>query len=137
LWSRPSYYGGEQDNRCGIFGVGLPPPWSRGADCDVKQASNALRVSNGNRTVHANIILTSVCGARPLVSTITGALVKYGYLVTHSWMKMLWEKLSMFDMHVVVADKPQEFPREGDQFIMQVLIRAGYTRESLSCLNRV
>jgi hypothetical protein len=43
----------------------------------------------------------------------------------------------MFDMHVVVADQPQEFPREGDQFIMQVLIRAGYTREALGHLNRV
>ncbi len=63
--------------------------------------------------------------------------VKYGYLVTHSWMKMLWEKLSMFDMHAVVADHPQEFPREGDQFIMQVLIRAGYTSKALGHLFRV
>jgi hypothetical protein len=52
---------------------------------------------------------------------------KYGHLVTHSWMKMLWEKLSMFDIHTVVADLTMEFPRGGDQFIMQVLVRAGYT----------
>ena len=50
---------------------------------------------------------------------------------------MLWEKLSMFDMHVVIADQLQEFPREGNQFIMQVLIRAGYTSEALGRLNRV
>jgi hypothetical protein len=62
---------------------------------------------------------------------------KYGYLVTHSWMKMLWEKLSMFNMHVIVADQPMELPREGDQFIMQVLIKARYTSKALSCLNRV
>jgi hypothetical protein len=62
---------------------------------------------------------------------------KYSDLVTHSWMKMLWEKLSMFNMHVIVADQPLEFPREGDQFIMQVLIKAGYTSKVLSCLNRV
>jgi hypothetical protein len=62
---------------------------------------------------------------------------KYGFLVTHSWMKMLWEKLSIFDMQVVVADQPLEFPKEGDQFIMQVLIKAGYTGKTLSSLNRV
>jgi len=38
---------------------------------------------------------------------------KYEYLVTHSWMKMLWEKLSMFNMHVIIADQPLAFPREG------------------------
>ncbi len=56
---------------------------------------------------------------------------KFGYLVTHFWMKMLWEKLSMFNMHVIVADQPKEFPREGNQFIMQVLINAGYVNEVL------
>jgi hypothetical protein len=46
---------------------------------------------------------------------------KLGYLVTHSWMKMLWEKLSLFDMKVIIPDTLLKFPREGNQFIMQVL----------------
>jgi hypothetical protein len=50
---------------------------------------------------------------------------------------MLWRKLSMFNMHVIVADQPMGFPKEGDQFIMQVLIKTGYTSEALSHLNRV
>ncbi len=62
---------------------------------------------------------------------------KYGHLVTHSWMKMLWEKLSMFGLHTVLADLPLQFPRVGNQFIMQVLIKAGYTGEALWRLNRV
>ncbi len=74
LWSRLNYYSGEQDNRCGIFWHWSPPPWSRGANCNVKQASNALRVLNGNRTIHANNILTTVRGAWPLVSTVKGAV---------------------------------------------------------------
>jgi hypothetical protein len=52
-------------------------------------------------------------------------------------MKMLWEKFSMFDMQVVVADHPQEYPRKGDQFIMQVLIKAGYADNMLIQLNWV
>ncbi len=62
---------------------------------------------------------------------------RHGYLVTHSWMKMLWEKLSMFNMQVIVADQPEEYPREGNQFIMQALIHAGYTNKALRRLNRV
>ncbi len=37
---------------------------------------------------------------------------KYRYLVTHSWVKMFWKKLSMFNMHMIVADQPLEFPRK-------------------------
>ncbi len=63
---------------------------------------------------------------------------KYGHLlVTHSWMKMLWEKLSMFNVHTVIADLPLRFSREGNQFIMQLLVEADYTEEALRRLNRV
>jgi hypothetical protein len=56
---------------------------------------------------------------------------KYGHLVTHSWIKMLWEKLSMFEVHTVITDLSLKFPREGNQFIMQVLVKVGYTGEAL------
>jgi hypothetical protein len=62
---------------------------------------------------------------------------RYGFLVTNKWMKMLWEKLSIFDMKVMVSDFIQEYPQQGDQFIMQILLRAGYTAETLRQLNRV
>jgi hypothetical protein len=41
---------------------------------------------------------------------------RYGYLVTHTWMKMLWEKSSMFNMQevIAVAGQPEEYPREGN-----------------------
>jgi hypothetical protein len=58
-------------------------------------------------------------------------------LATHSWMKMLWEKLSRFNVKAVVTDVNRSLPREGDQFIMQVLIGSGYSDETLHRLNRV
>ncbi len=61
----------------------------------------------------------------------------YGFLVTHSWMKMLWEKLSMFDIKVVITDVAHKYPQQGNQFIMQALLRAGYTGETLRQLDRV
>jgi len=57
---------------------------------------------------------------------------EFGYLVTpHSWMKALWEKLSFFNVKVVLADVSPHFPQEDDQFIMKVLMQAGYTGETL------
>ncbi len=50
---------------------------------------------------------------------------------------MLWEKLSMFDVHKVIADLSLKFSREGNQLIMQVLVKAGYAGEALCHLNRV
>ncbi len=50
---------------------------------------------------------------------------------------MLWEKLSKFNVKAVVADFNQAFPRDGNQFIMQVLIQSGYSNKTLHCLNQV
>jgi hypothetical protein len=61
----------------------------------------------------------------------------HNHLVTHTWMKMLWEKLSMFEMMVIIPENSQGFPREGDKFIMLVLLRAGCSKEDLWRLNRV
>jgi hypothetical protein len=52
-------------------------------------------------------------------------------------MKMLWEKLPMFDMKVLVTEFAQEYPQQGNQFIMQVLLKVGYAAETLLRLNRV
>jgi hypothetical protein len=52
-------------------------------------------------------------------------------------MKILLEKLSMFNMQVIFADQPEEYPREGDKLIMQALIHARYTNKALWRLHRV
>ncbi len=52
-------------------------------------------------------------------------------------MKMLWEKLSAFNVKLVIADGAQTYPRKNNQFIMQVLISKGYSGETLRRLNRV
>jgi hypothetical protein len=62
---------------------------------------------------------------------------QYGPLVTHSWFKMLWEKLSRFGITVTVADLSTEYPWDGDQFIMQVLLKQGYPMDILLRLNHV
>ena len=62
---------------------------------------------------------------------------KYSHLVTHTWMKILWEKVSIFGIIVTTPSAIGSFPREGDDFIMQVIMRAGYTSDEVKRINRV
>ncbi len=36
---------------------------------------------------------------------------RLSFLLTHSWMKLLWEKVSIFGLKVVVADFHLKYPR--------------------------
>ena len=60
---------------------------------------------------------------------------KYSFLSTHSWMKMLWEKLSMFSVWTIVGDGGLDNLREGNRFLMQVFIERGYSKDTLLRLN--
>jgi len=62
---------------------------------------------------------------------------RHNHLVTHTWMKMFWEKVSMFGMTVTTSEESWGFPREGDEFIMQVILQAGYRTEDLWRINKV
>jgi hypothetical protein len=62
---------------------------------------------------------------------------QYNHLVTHIWMKMLWEKVSMFGLIVTTQLASGGFLREGDKFIMQVILQAGYNTDEVRRINRV
>ena len=52
-------------------------------------------------------------------------------------MKMLWEKVSMFGIIVTTPSALGGLPREGDDFIMQVILRARYNSDEVKRINRV
>jgi len=62
---------------------------------------------------------------------------KHNHLVSHTWMKMLWEKVSKFGLTVTIPPHAGGFPREGDRFIMQVILTAGYTPSEVRSINKV
>jgi hypothetical protein len=126
---------GSRTIDAGFFGVCLP---HLGVEALITMANKLLmhygcKMATGRfmHTSHALLFVELGLSFQPLQEQYK----KFGNLVTRSWMKMLWEKLSMFNMYVIVADQPKEFPREGDQFIMQVLISAGYANKALRRLN--
>jgi hypothetical protein len=62
---------------------------------------------------------------------------RFSFLATHSWMKMLWEKVDRFGVTVETAKGPLAFHRDRDRFLMLILIERGYSRETVRWLNRV
>jgi hypothetical protein len=85
------------------------------------------------RASHSLFLLELGISLQPLQKSYD----KYSFLSTHSWMKMLWEKVSMFGARTVIADTEMVFPREGNRFIMQAFFKKGYSRGILLRLNRV
>jgi hypothetical protein len=121
----------------GFYGIGFP---HLGVKALVAM-TNKLLMHYGCQTVTGRFLQTSLSllfvEQGLSFQLLQESYEQFEFLVTHSWFKMLWKKLSKFGVRVVVANLPTEHPREGDQFIMQVLIKMGYTNKMLLCLNHV
>ena len=121
----------------GFFGIGLP---HLGVEALVAM-SNKLLMHYGCDTATGRFMRASYSlfmlelgiSAQPLQEPFE----KYSFLSTHSWMKMLWEKISMFGVRTIITDGAPGNSREGDRFLMRVFIEKGYPREALIQLNRV
>jgi hypothetical protein len=98
----------------GFYGVGLPHVRIEA----LIAMTNKLLMHYGCKTVmgrfmhisHSLLFVELGMSFQPLQEDYK----KLGYLVTNSWMKMLWEKLSLFNMKVIIPDTSLKFPREGD-----------------------
>jgi hypothetical protein len=121
----------------GFYGVGLPHLRIEA----LVTTANKLLMHYGHNTATRKLMQASYSlffvKAGLSFQPLQESYARYGSLVTHSWLKMLWEKLLTFDMKLVVADITQKFPRENNQFIMQALIDKGYSGDTLRRLNRV
>jgi hypothetical protein len=61
----------------------------------------------------------------------------FGPLVTHCWLKTLWEKCDRFKIRVTINNLKIKPPRTGDKFFVQALVDEGYKGEELIRLNKV
>ena len=58
-------------------------------------------------------------------------------LVTHSWIKTLWEKISLFGVKVELGNLDIPFPKRGDKWLLREFLQVGYSGVELVRLNRV
>ncbi len=62
---------------------------------------------------------------------------QHHHRVTHSWLKLVWEKAHCLQINIMLVDLPVQPPRERDLWLMQELYRLNYNSEELLRLNRV
>jgi hypothetical protein len=119
----------------GFYCPGLP---HLGVEALIAMANKLLmhfrsKTALGNllRTSYSLLLLKLGVSFQPLQSSYQ----QFSFLATHTWMKMLWEKLDMFNITIQTAQSSLKFPRRGDKFL--VFIEQGHSREALLRLNQV
>ncbi len=121
----------------GFYCPGLPHPGVEG----LIAMTNKLLMHFGCRMALENLLRTSYSllllklgvSFQPLQSLYQ----QFSFLATHTWMKMLWEKLDKFNITVQTAESPLKFPQQGDKVLMLVFRERGHGREALIRLNQV
>jgi hypothetical protein len=62
---------------------------------------------------------------------------RYSKWVMQSWLKSVWEKVSMFNLRVEVQELPLKMPCKHDNWILLIFKSTGYSNDELVRLNRV
>ena len=55
----------------------------------------------------------------------------------HSWIKTLWEKVSIFGIKIELGNLDIPFPKQGNKWVLSEFLLAGYSGNELVWLNRV
>ncbi len=121
----------------GFYGMGCPHP---GVEYFLAQITKLL-IHYGCRSglgiqmqVSMELLITELGLSAQLLQE---SYVTYGKWVTHTWLKLIWEKVHKFNVSIEIAPLPIEPPREGDKWFMQVAMEAGVTSPTeLLQLNR-
>jgi hypothetical protein len=120
-----------------FFGCGLPHPR---VECLIDQLEN-LSTNYGcpsglGMHLQTSMELMIIEGG---VSTqlLTLPFRQYSKWVMHSWLRLVWEKVDKFNIHVEIKDLPLNSPWERDGWLMLMLENAGFSDDKLTRLNRV
>jgi hypothetical protein len=111
----------------GFYGIGCPHPR---VECFLAQIIMLLVhygcISGLGIQVQVSIeLLITELGISP--QPLQESYAKYGKWITHSWLKLIWEKVDKFNITIEIATMPIDPPWEGDKWFMQAAMEAGVT----------
>jgi hypothetical protein len=120
-----------------FYGVGCPHP---AIECLIVQL-NKLLMHYGNQSCMGlkmqNTTELLVIEQGMLLQPFQKEYAAYQHLVTHLWVKLVWEKASCVRVVIKKANLPLHPPRERDSWLMHELVRLNYSSNNLQRLNRV
>ncbi len=121
----------------GFFCPGLPHPGVKA----LIAMTNKLLMHYGCKSALGDLMTTSynylILELGVSFQLLQASYSRFLFLAMHSWMKMLWEKADKFGVVIATARSPLTFPRQGDKFLMLVLMERRHSKEVIRWLNRV
>ncbi len=121
----------------GFYGVGCPYP---AIECLIAQLNKLLMHYRNHSCLGLKMQNTMELLVMELGVSLQPFQEDYAacnHWVTHSWMKLVWEKASCVRVKIEIADLPVYPPRERDTWLMQEFIKLNYSSKDLLRLNRV
>jgi len=118
----------------GFGGIGCPHP---GIECLVEQLNKLAMHSSIGLALQSSMELFILELGLAASQPFSMPFKKYSSLITHCWLKSVWEKCDRFRIRVVLKNINIRPPREGDKWFMQALVDEGDSEDELRRLNRV
>ena len=121
----------------GFYGAGLPHP---GIEAAVAQLQK-LQMHYGCNTSVGVLLQTSmeyfILELGMSLQPFTVDYSAYAGLVTHSWLRSLWEKVHAFGLDIRIHNVPLELAKANDALLLPTLVDLGYKGTELERINRV
>jgi hypothetical protein len=122
---------------CGFYGCGF---FHLGIECFIGQLTKLLTnyVCNSGLGRHLQTSMELlVIEAGISTQILSKDFSRYSGCVSHCWLKLVWEKISLFNLTIKIRELPAHFPRANNDWLMLVFEDMGYSKEELVRLNRV
>lgn len=126
-----------RDLDLGFFGCGLP---NVAIECGVHQLNKLLMHYGCSSSVGTQLqssmelfMIELGRSHQPFLESFQ----RYHQWVTDSWVKSIWEKVACSGYKVLLNNIELPFPRDGDEWIMNLFEDCGYSPKELLQLNRV
>jgi hypothetical protein len=111
----------------GFYGIGCPHP---GVECLIGQITKLLVHYWCKSGLGIELQVTMELLIKELglsLQPLQESFSTYGKLITNTWIRLVWEKASKFDITIKIAPLPIHPPREGDKWFMQAVRENGVT----------
>ncbi len=121
----------------GFYGSGCP---HLGIECLVKGLDKRLTHYGCSTVVGKNLQIAMeflIIEVRLSIQIFQLDYKKYHFLAMDCWLKLVWEKIIHFGLHLTLRNVNCQPPQGGDDWIMTQFLQLGYPENESSRLNRV
>ncbi len=128
---------GTRQLAAGFYGIGCPHP---AVECLIAQLKKLIMHYGSHSCLGLNMqtsLELFIIEMGMSLQLFTESYQTCQHWVTPSWFKSIWEKASILDIRIEIAQLPLQPPKERDSWLMAEFICLNYDQHELKKLNRV